>query len=145
VGLPTPHRPQAWDGVSDNVSEGSQMAGANDIFRVEHSGGTLIIAPEGDINSLSADLLDEAAEMMSDLIEAHESPMLVIDLSAVASCSSVFMSFLLRCHKAVKIRGGEMVLSGASKMMQELLSLTRLDTVWAVYRTRTEALEALDS
>jgi hypothetical protein len=38
-----------------------------------------------------------------------------------------------------------MVLCGASKTMQELLALTRLDTVWAVYVTRAEALDAVDS
>ena len=119
------------------------MAAANDAFRVEVSGGTLIISPVGDINSLSAEMLEEAAAMMSELIEAHESPMLVVDLSGVPSCSSVFMSFLLRCHKAVKSRGGEMVLCCASKMMEELLKLTRLDTVWAVYEDREEAMEAI--
>ena len=103
-----------------------------------------MISPVGDINSLSGELLEEAADMMTELIEGHESPMLVIDLSEVPSCSSVFMSFLLRCHKSVKTRGGEMVLCAATKMMLELLSLTRLDTVWAVYQTRAEALDAVD-
>ena len=120
------------------------MAAVSDVFRVELTGGTIVISPAGDINSLSAELLEEAAEMMTELIETHESPMLVIDLSGVPSCSSVFMSFLLRCHKAVKSRGGEMVLSGASQMLRELLSLTRLDTVWAVYQTRAQALDAVD-
>ena len=120
------------------------MAAASDAFRVEITGGTIVISPVGDINSLSSDLLDEVAVMMTELIEGHESPMLVIDLTDVPSCSSLFMSFLLRCHKAVKNRSGEMVLCCASKMMLELLSLTRLDTVWAVYKTRSEALDAVD-
>ncbi len=120
------------------------MAAASDVFRVELSGGTLIISPFGDIVSLSAELLEEAADMMTELIEAHESPMLVIDLGGVPSCCSLFMSFLLRCHKSVKSRGGEMVLCGATKMLLELLALTRLDTVWAVYKTRAEALDAVD-
>jgi anti-anti-sigma factor len=125
--------------------KGMQMAGANDAFHVEVSGATVIISPVGDINSLSAELLAEASTMMTQMIEAHESPMLVIDLTGVPSCSSMFMSFLLRCHKSVKSRGGEMVLCSVSKMLQELLSLTRLDTVWAVYGTRSEAMEAVDS
>lgn len=120
------------------------MSAAKDAFRVEVSGGTLIISPVGDINTLSGDLLHEAATMMSDLIEAHESPMLVVDLAGVPSCSSLFMSFLLRCHKSVKSRSGEMVLCCATQMMLELLALTRLDTVWAVYPTRSEALDAVD-
>ena len=120
------------------------MGSASDVFHLEMAGGTIVISPAGDVNSFSAELLTEAAEMMTELIESHESPMLVIDLSGVPSCSSVFMSFLLRCHKAVKNRGGEMVLSGVSQMLRELLSLTRLDTVWAVYQTRAEALDAVD-
>lgn len=120
------------------------MATASDAFRLEILGGTVVISPAGDITTLSGDLLEEAAGMMAEIIESHESPMLVIDLSGVPSCGSLFMSFLLRCHKAVKLRSGEMVLCGASKMMRELLSLTRLDTVWAVYETRSEALDAVD-
>lgn len=120
------------------------MGSASDMFSVEMAGSTIVISPVGNMNSLSGELLTEAAEMMTQLIESHESPMLVIDLSGVPSCSSVFMSFLLRCHKAVKSRGGEMVLSGVSHTMRELLSLTRLDTVWAVYQTRLEALDAVD-
>lgn len=120
------------------------MGGASDLLRVETAGGTLVISPAGDMNSLSGEVLNEAAEMMSELIEAHEAPMLVVDLSDVVSCTSVFMSFLLRCHKSVKSRSGEMVLCGAGKMMQELLALTRLDTIWALYQTRAEALEAVD-
>lgn len=131
------------DGISF-VVKGSHMAAANDAFRVEVSGGTLVISPVGDINSLSGELLEEAASMMSELIEGHESPMLVVDLSGVPNCSSLFMSFLLRCHKSVKSRGGEMVLCAASQMILELLSLTRLDTVWALYQTRAEALDAVD-
>ena len=132
------------NGVSIIVVEGSYMASASDVFRVELPGGTIVISPAGNIESLSADLLAEAAEMMTELIETHESPMLVIDLSNVPTCSSVFMSFLLRCHKSVKSRSGEMVLCGTSRMLRELLSLTRLDTVWAVYETRAEAIAAVD-
>ena len=74
--------------------------------------------------------------MMTELIENHESPMLVIDLSDVPSCSSLFMSFLLRCH--VKLRQRRDGALGRGQMMLELLRLTRLDTVWAVYQTRAE-------
>jgi anti-sigma B factor antagonist len=120
------------------------MGVASDAFRIEIMGGTIVISPTGDVNSFAAELLSEAADMMTQLIEGHESPMLVIDLNGVPNCGSVFMSFLLRCHKAVKSRSGEMVLCGASQMLRELLSLTRLDTVWALYQTREEALDAVD-
>ncbi len=70
--------------------------------------------------------------------------MVVVDLSQVNYFGSVFLALLLRCHTAVKSRGGELVLSGASKMARELLKITALDTLWAIYDTKEEALDAVD-
>jgi anti-anti-sigma factor len=68
---------------------------------------------------------------------------LVIDLSQVSYFGSVFLSFLLRCHMLAKKHGSEVVLAGASERTRELLHLTALDTLWALYNTRAEALAAL--
>ena len=62
--------------------------------------------------------------------------MVVFDLSDVAYFGSVFLALLLRCHKFVKSRGGELVLCGASELARELLRVTSLDTLWAIYDTR---------
>ena len=75
----------------------------------------------------------------------QEVPMIVFDLSDVSYFGSVFLALLLRCHKFVKSRGGELVLCGASKMATELLRVTALDTLWAIYETREEALDAVSS
>jgi hypothetical protein len=57
----------------------------------------------------------------------------------------VFISFLLRCHMRTKMQGSEIVLAGASDRIRELLHLTALDSLWAIYKTRAEALEALSA
>jgi anti-anti-sigma factor len=67
----------------------------------------------------------------------------VFDLGDVNYFGSVFLALLLRCHKLVKQRGGELVISGATEMARELLRVTALDTLWAMYGTKDEALEAL--
>jgi hypothetical protein len=36
-----------------------------------------------------------------------------------------------------------MVLAGVSKRIRELLRLTNLDTLWAIYDSRAEALDSL--
>ncbi len=69
--------------------------------------------------------------------------MVVFDLSNVAYFGSVFLALLLRCHKLVNSRGGELVLCGPSAMARELLRVTSLDTLWAIYDSREEALIAL--
>jgi anti-anti-sigma factor len=67
----------------------------------------------------------------------------VFDLSKVDYVGSVFLSFLLRCHKRVKEHGSEVVVAGASAKARELLHMTALDTLWALYNTRKEAVAAL--
>lgn len=113
-------------------------------FQLEWHGGTLLIIPNGDVESLSWELIEEAAEIVLQPIREQETPMVVVDLGKVSYFGSVFMALLLRCHKLVKSRGGELVLCCASKMAAELLRITALDTLWAIYDKREEALEALE-
>ena len=56
---------------------------------------------------------------------------------------SVFLALLLRCHKLVKSRGGELALCGVNEMARELLRVTSLDTLWTIYDSREKALTAL--
>ena len=91
------------------------------------------------------DLIEQAAEVVMAPLKEHNVEMVVVDLTDVNYFGSVFLALLLRCHKLVKGRGGELVLCGASKMAGELLRITALDTLWAIYDTREEALEAVGS
>ena len=68
---------------------------------------------------------------------------LVIDLSKVKYFGSVFLSLLLRWHTPMKKNGSEMVLAGVNDRIRELLRLTNLDTLWAIYDTPQQALTAL--
>jgi anti-anti-sigma regulatory factor len=43
----------------------------------------------------------------------------------------------------VKKHGSEVVLAAASERIRELLHLTALDTLWAIYDSRAEALRSL--
>jgi anti-anti-sigma factor len=89
------------------------------------------------------DLIEQAADIVMSPMRNQDIPMVVFDLSDVAYFGSVFLALLLRCHKFVKSRGGELVLCGASELARELLRVTSLDTLWAIYDTREEALDAV--
>jgi anti-anti-sigma factor len=120
-------------GVSDSTKD----------FQIKWHSGTLIVVPGGDIESMKWDLIEQAAEVVMGPLEETDVPLVIFDLSAVDYFGSVFLSLMLRCHKAVKPKGGELVLCGASPMASELLQVTALDTLWAIYSTREEAIEAL--
>jgi anti-anti-sigma factor len=79
------------------------------------------------------DLIEQAADIVMEPLKDQEVPMVVVDLSDVSYFGSVFLALLLRCHKFVRKAGGEMVLCGASPTASELLRITALDTIWAIY------------
>src|SRR3954470_12615225 len=112
-------------------------------FRVERHGDIAVVIPSPEVESMPENLIQQAAQMVLAPLKADPPAGLVIDLSQVRFFGSVFISFLLRCHMLVKKHGSEVVLAGASERIRELLHLTALDTLWALYDTRSEALEAL--
>lgn len=113
-------------------------------FQIKWHDQTIVITPAAEIESMRWDLIDQAAEIVMEPIKGMQVPMVVFDLSAVNYFGSVFLALLLRCHKLAKSRGGEIVLCGASKTAMELLRITALDTLWAIYDTKEEALSALN-
>lgn len=112
-------------------------------FRVERHGDVAVIIPASEVESMSENLIQQAAEIVLAPLRKDPPAGLVIDLSEVRFFGSVFISFLLKCHMLVKKHGSEVVLAGASERIRELLHLTALDTLWAIYDTRAEALRAL--
>lgn len=114
-----------------------------DTFQIEWHGNTVVVQPAANVESLSWDLVEQAADLVMEPLNSQSAPMVIVDLSEVGYFGSVFLALLLRCHKFVKKKGGELVLCGANQMALELLRITALDTIWAIYDTRQEAMQAL--
>lgn len=127
------------------MSKAKHAPKPSDDFKLEWHGSTVVITPASNVESMSWELIEQAADIVMAPLRNQGSPMVVVDLSQVSFFGSVFLALLLRCHTAVKSRGGELVLSGPSKMARELLKITALDTLWAIYDTKEQALEAVDS
>lgn len=119
------------------------MSDFDESFQLNWHGNTVVITPASDIENLKWDLIEQAAEIVMSPMREQEVPMVIFDLSEVSYFGSVFLALLLRCHKLVRSRGGELVLCGASKLAHELLRITALDTLWAIYDTKEEAIEAV--
>src|SRR5207253_6865006 len=102
-------------------------------FHVERHGDIAVIIPASEVESMPENLIQQAAQIVLAPLKQDPPAGLVIDLSQVSYFGSVFISFLLRCHMLVKKHGSEVVLAGASDRVRELLHLTALDTLWALY------------
>jgi anti-sigma B factor antagonist len=121
------------------------MSNSNEDFQLEWHGNAVVVIPAANVESMRWDLIEQSANVVMAPLSDQEVPMIVFDLNDVNYFGSVFLALLLRCHKFAKSRGGELVLCGASKMAQELLRVTALDTLWAIYDTREEPLDAVST
>ena len=115
----------------------------NQSIQIERHGDIAIITPSPEVEKMPENLMEQAAQMVLAPLRSDPPAGLIFDLSKVDYVGSVFLSFLLRCHKRVKEHGCEVVVAGASPRARELLHMTALDTLWALYNSRAEALEAL--
>jgi len=114
-----------------------------DIVSLQRHGETLVVVATGGVESLRWELIEQAAGIVLDPIRQLKAPMVVFDLSNVTYFGSVFMALLVRCHKMVRLQGGVMVLCGVHPLARDLLHTTALDTLWAIYDTQEQALEAI--
>jgi anti-sigma B factor antagonist len=112
-------------------------------FHIERHGEIAVVIPSPKVEEMHETLIAQAAKMVVNSLKQDPPAGIVIDLSQVNYVGSVFVSFLLRCHMLAKKQGSEIVLAGASDPARELLHLLDLETVWAIYKTRREAIEAL--
>lgn len=112
-------------------------------FQILRRGGLMIVVPATEIEQLPSNVIDTAAQMVLAPLKANPALNVVFDLSKVSFFGSEFISFLLRCHVIVKKHHCEMVLAGVSDRIRELLRQTALDTLWAIYDNRTQAVEAI--
>ena len=115
----------------------------NESFQIERRGDLAVITPSPEVENMAENLIEQAAQMVLAPLKENPPNGLIVDLSRVNFFGSVFISFLLRCHLLVKKQGAELVLAGVSDRVRELLRMTSLDTLWALYATKAEALEAL--
>jgi anti-anti-sigma factor len=113
------------------------------VIQIERHGDIAIIIPASEVENMQWELIEQAADIVLSPLKQEPASGVIVDLSQVAYFGSVFLSLLLRCHKLIKQQGGEVVLCGASERAKELLRLTALDTLWAIYDKREQALEAL--
>ena len=115
----------------------------NQFFRIERHGRIAVVIPAAEVETLSENTMQQAGRKIVAQLKADPPAALVIDLAPVYYFGSVFLSFLLRCHMLVKKHGSEVALVVNSDRARELLHLTALDTLWVIYKTRAEALEAM--
>src|SRR5256885_1448294 len=112
-------------------------------FNIERHGEIAIVTPSAKVEEMHETMIEQAARVVVQSLREDPPAGIVVDLSQVNYFGSVFVSFLLRCHSLAKKSGSEIVLAGPSEPARELLHLLDLETLWAIYDSRQEAIDAL--
>ena len=121
----------------------STQATSHESFNIERHGEIAVVTPSAKVEEMHETMIEQAARMVIQSLKADPPAGIVVDLSQVTYFGSVFVSFLLRCHSQARKHGSEIVLAGASEPARELLKLLDLETLWALYDTRQQAIDAL--
>lgn len=116
---------------------------ADEFFQVKRHGDVAVVIPSPEVEQLPESVLNEAAKMLLAPLKEDSPSHLIVDLAGVRYFGSAFITLLLRLHLITKQQGSELILSGVNSRIRELLKTTALDTIWALYETRQEALEEL--
>ena len=96
-----------------------------------------------DYDSLDYQTLEQIGELLLSEATHADPPKLILDLSETQFIGSSFIELLIRTWKRLKERGGTMVLCGVQSFCTEVLQITQLTTIWKIYPSRTEALDAV--
>ena len=114
-------------------------------FNIERHGEIAVVTPSAKVEEMHETMIEQAARMVIQSLKSDPPAGIVVDLSQVTYFGSVFVSFLLRLAiLQARKHGSEIVLAGApAKPARELLKLLDLETLWAIYDTRQEAMDAL--
>ena len=105
--------------------------------RLDDDLGVVVLSGEVDIFT--------APQFKESLLELLDSGVkrLVVDLSAVTFIDSTALGVLIGGVRRVNSAGGAMALVVVSRPVERVLSITGLDRVFTIHRTRDEALQAL--
>jgi anti-anti-sigma factor len=113
------------------------------VFEIEREGETLIVTPRTNLGELAFQKIESGADEVLDLLNASSAKNVVLDFRRVDYFGTTALGFFLNLWKRVRGWNGRMALCNASEHAKEILKLTKLDGLWALYGSKGAALRAV--
>ncbi|MGK5092934.1 STAS domain-containing protein [Deltaproteobacteria bacterium TL4] len=86
-----------------------------------------------------------AKEQISPIVNDTQTSRVLINLENVPFMDSSGIGIIVSWFNVLKNRGGRLALSDLGHNLQEIMKTTRLDSVFSIYKTESEALEQIRS
>lgn len=109
--------------------------------KVVTKGEVNIVRIEGAIKS--GDEYD-LADRMEKHIKPNSAPKFIVDLKKVPFVNSAALGVFLNIYKHVDNLKGRMVFAGLNADVENLMEITKLSSVFEIFKTVDEALESFD-
>jgi anti-sigma B factor antagonist len=83
--------------------------------------------------------IKEIGDSLISMIDESENPRILLDFSSVDHLSSAALGMLININNRVKQRNGQLRLTGIKPQILEVFVITKLNKLFRIYPTRTEA------
>ena len=111
-------------------------------FQFERSDDITIISLGTEFDKLEGDLVQEAEELLLDVVENKDCSHLIIDMQNTRFFGSSFIEALVRIWNRLKLNDqGTLQLCCLQSYCKEILEVTHLDKIWKVSESREDALK----
>ncbi len=113
------------------------------LFQMQLDGDVLILAPHSNLSELELSYFEEEFRAVLRELEVAGHRNVVLDFDGTDYYGSTALGFFLKLWKRIRSVDGRMAFCNVSPHEQEVLRLTRLDTLWPVCDTRADAVARL--
>ncbi len=120
------------------------MAESN-AFSVDCERNTLIVSPLRNISSLAEEETKSQWEEIVRRIDDGEAKHVVFDFASIKYFGSSMLEAMLVLWKRIQPNDGKLAVCNVSDTANEILRLSKFDTIWPVLASREEALDEVNS
>lgn len=113
-----------------------------DWFTVQQLDRVLVIQPQEQAGFARPEMVSELSGVLSSPQGSNATHVLV-DCSKLSFAGSLFLESLIQLHRGVQDRRGQFALCAVNDELREILSIARFDTLWHIYGSVDEGLQAL--
>jgi anti-sigma B factor antagonist len=86
----------------------------------------------------------DLAEKMEKYIKPNTAPKFIVDMKKVPFINSAALGLFLNIFKRIDYLKGRMVFASLNSDVENLMEITKLSSVFEIYKTIDEALESFD-
>lgn len=113
------------------------------IFDTQIDGNALIVVPLVNTGSFAEEAVNLELDKLLEAIDRPELTSIVFDFGRIAHFGSSMLGAMHVLWKRVSSRQGRMAVCNTSDVIREIMHISKFDTIWPMFDSRQEALEAV--